>query len=65
MADTIEYYISNFEGEEIELILNQAKELYRIIYENKPKEEGTAVFMLSDGENPAWQVIPHIEEVKI
>lgn len=64
MADTIEYYISNFEGEEIELILNQAKELYRIIYENKP-ENGIAVFMSSDGENPAWRVIPHIEEVKI
>ena len=33
-------------------------------YENKP-ENGIAVFMSSDGENPAWQVIPHIEEVKI
>ena len=65
MADTVEYYISNFEGDEIDQILSYAKMLYNIIYEQKPEENGHAVFMTSDGENPAWRIIPSIEEVKI
>lgn len=64
MADTVEYYISNFEGDEIDQILGYAQMLYNTIYGSKP-ETGTAVFMTSDGENPAWLVIPSIEEVKI
>lgn len=65
MADTIEYYISNFKGEEIDQILSNAQLLYNTIYEQDPEGEGTAVFMKYNEESPAWVIIPNIEEVKI
>lgn len=64
MADTIESYISDFTGPEIDEALNRANRLYEIFF-GENLEKNVLQILISRGDTPEWMIVPSVEEVAV
>lgn len=61
---TIESYLSDFTGPEIDTALNRANLLYELFF-NENIEKNVLQILIHRGETPEWMIVPSIEEVTI
>lgn len=56
-------YISKYSGEEIDIVLDKAEQLYKLLYDSIPDSQ--LYFLISKNNNLEWDMIPEIEGVEM